>query len=105
MKLIHYLDDKNINNFKKGIVENDYEIYEIYKEVPEFLFLGRSNVGKSSLINSIFNRELTNPHKTPGKTQKIEFYLMGTPKKRGTRGTIYPKYLNLDQKKFKFFIQ
>ncbi len=98
VKLIHYLDDRNINNFKKGIIENDYELYEIYKDVPEFLFLGRSNVGKSSLINSIFDRELTVPNKTPGKTQKIEFYLIGTPKKRGNRGTIYPKYLKLDQK-------
>lgn len=42
---------------------------------PEFAFLGRSNVGKSSLINSLLNRKkLVRTSKTPGKTQMINFF-------------------------------
>ena len=42
---------------------------------PEFAFIGRSNVGKSSLINSLFGRkELAYVSKQPGKTQSINFY-------------------------------
>jgi GTP-binding protein len=78
---VHYLDDRNINDFKKGIKENNYEFYDVYKNIPEFLFLGRSNVGKSSLINSLFHQKVAKDNKTPGKTQKIEFFLFGLPKK------------------------
>lgn len=46
-------------------------------EFPEFAFIGRSNVGKSSLINLITNRkELAKVSKTPGKTQTINFFLI-----------------------------
>ncbi len=46
-------------------------------EFPEFAFIGRSNVGKSSLINLIANRkELAKVSKTPGKTQTINFFLI-----------------------------
>lgn len=46
-------------------------------EMPEFAFIGRSNVGKSSLINLITNRkELAKVSKTPGKTQTINFFLI-----------------------------
>lgn len=39
--------------------------------------MGRSNVGKSSLINSIFRRkDLARVSQTPGKTQAIQFYLV-----------------------------
>ncbi|MBY5957021.1 ribosome biogenesis GTP-binding protein YihA/YsxC [Membranicola marinus] len=42
---------------------------------PEFAFIGRSNVGKSSLINSLFGRkELAYVSKQPGKTQSINYY-------------------------------
>jgi len=42
---------------------------------PEIAFIGRSNVGKSSLLNSIFNRKnLARISSTPGKTQQINFY-------------------------------
>lgn len=44
---------------------------------PEFAFIGRSNVGKSSLINLITNRkELAKVSKTPGKTQMINLFLI-----------------------------
>jgi GTP-binding protein len=40
---------------------------------PEFAFLGRSNVGKSSLINSLLGRKLAHVSSTPGKTRTINF--------------------------------
>lgn len=44
---------------------------------PQFAIVGRSNVGKSSLINSMFNRkDLARVSQTPGKTQAIQFYLV-----------------------------
>ena len=42
---------------------------------PEFLLVGRSNVGKSSFINTILNRkELAHTSSKPGKTQTLNFY-------------------------------
>lgn len=42
---------------------------------PEFAFAGKSNVGKSSLINSLMNRKsLARTSSQPGKTQTINFY-------------------------------
>lgn len=47
-------------------------------ERPEFVFSGRSNVGKSSLINKLCNRKkLARVSSTPGKTATINFYLVG----------------------------
>ena len=44
---------------------------------PEFAFIGRSNVGKSSLINLITGRkELAKVSQTPGKTQTINLFLI-----------------------------
>lgn len=46
---------------------------------PEFAFIGRSNVGKSSLINMLTNsRKLAKVSVTPGKTQTINHYLVNT---------------------------
>ena len=45
--------------------------------LPEFLLVGRSNVGKSSFINTIINRKnYSRTSETPGKTQTINFYLV-----------------------------
>lgn len=42
---------------------------------PEFLLVGRSNVGKSSFINTIINRKnYAHTSSTPGKTQTLNFY-------------------------------
>jgi GTP-binding protein len=44
---------------------------------PQFAFIGRSNVGKSTLINTILKRKaLARVSQTPGKTQAIQFYLI-----------------------------
>ena len=43
--------------------------------LPEVAFAGRSNVGKSSLINGLLNRKkLARTSSQPGKTQTINFY-------------------------------
>ena len=55
--------------------------------IPEYAFIGRSNVGKSSLINAMMNRkDLAKTSQTPGKTQLInhfyvneEWYLTDLP--------------------------
>ena len=46
-------------------------------EKPEYLLVGRSNVGKSSFINTVINRKnYARTSATPGKTQTINFYLV-----------------------------
>ena len=46
-------------------------------EKPEFLMVGRSNVGKSSFINTLINRKnYARTSSNPGKTQTINFYLV-----------------------------
>jgi len=45
------------------------------ESLPEFCFAGRSNVGKSSLLNKITNkRKLARTSNTPGKTQQMNYY-------------------------------
>lgn len=47
-------------------------------DLPEIAFVGRSNVGKSSLINALFNRKnLARTSRTPGRTQEINFFKLG----------------------------
>lgn len=64
----------NINNarFEKGAVKpNQYPD----NDIPEITFVGRSNVGKSSLINGLLNRKsLARVAAKPGKTREINFY-------------------------------
>ncbi len=44
---------------------------------PEFAFIGRSNVGKSSLVNLLLGRKsMARVSKQPGKTQEINYYLV-----------------------------
>lgn len=46
-------------------------------ELPEVAFAGRSNVGKSSLINALINRKKLAPTSgQPGKTRTIDFYII-----------------------------
>ena len=46
-----------------------------HKNLPEFAFIGRSNVGKSSLINCLVDRkELARTSSKPGKTQTLNLY-------------------------------
>jgi GTP-binding protein len=48
--------------------------------VPEIAFAGRSNVGKSSLLNKLTNRSsLARTSNTPGRTQELNFFEVGVP--------------------------
>ena len=58
---------------KSAVYEKDYP----EKKGIEFSFIVRSNVGKSSLINSLTNRRnLARTSKTPGRTQLINYFLI-----------------------------
>ncbi len=65
---------KHADFVKSAVFEKDYpeELGPI-----EFAFVGRSNVGKSSLINSITTRnKLARTSKTPGRTQLINYFVI-----------------------------
>lgn len=65
---------KQADFVKSAVYEKDYpeELTNI-----EFAFVGRSNVGKSSLINSLTGRnKLAKTSKTPGRTQLINYFLI-----------------------------
>lgn len=65
----------NINNVK---FETSFGISSQLKEsdMPEIVFSGKSNVGKSSLINKFFNRKnLARVSGVPGKTTTINFFI------------------------------
>ena len=58
----------------KGITGTDDILYD---GIPQIAFVGRSNVGKSSVINSLVNqKELVKVGKKPGKTTEINFFLI-----------------------------
>ena len=64
-------------NFNKAEFFASYGEYKqlLPSEKTEFAFAGRSNVGKSSLINKIFNRKsLARVSAVPGKTATVNFY-------------------------------
>jgi GTP-binding protein len=49
-------------------------------DAPEIAFAGRSNVGKSSLLNALTNRRaLARTSNTPGRTQELNFFDVGDP--------------------------
>lgn len=50
-------------------------VYEKLPDLPEVAFAGRSNVGKSSLINALLNRKsLVRTSKQPGKTRNVNYF-------------------------------
>ncbi len=58
-----------------------YKSYNKFNDLPEspfpeFAFIGRSNVGKSSLLNNLANKTIAQCSSTPGKTKLINFFLV-----------------------------
>ena len=67
------MEIKKAEFVKSAVLEKDYPEFNGI----EFSFIGRSNVGKSSLINSLTNRRsLARTSKTPGRTQLINYFLI-----------------------------
>ncbi len=67
-------------NFHLAAFEQAFGLSQqlVRSDLPEFVFAGRSNVGKSSLLNRIFNRRsLARVSSMPGKTATINFYRVG----------------------------
>jgi GTP-binding protein len=64
----------NTSEYLKSVVKVvDYPNHDM----PQYLLMGRSNVGKSSFINALANRKkLAYTSSKPGKTQTLNFYLM-----------------------------
>jgi GTP-binding protein len=50
--------------------------------VPEIAFLGRSNVGKSSLLNALVGEKAAKVSQTPGRTRAINFFALLDPSER-----------------------
>ena len=84
-------------------------------DLMEIAFAGKSNVGKSSLINALLNRKsLARTSATPGKTQTINFYNVNkelylvdlpgygyakvSPKEKEQWGKLIERYLNTSKK-------
>ena len=63
---------------KQEFIKSVFDLKDLPKNnLPEVILCGRSNVGKSSFINSIFNRKnLAKTSSTPGKTRSINYYLI-----------------------------
>ncbi len=78
--------------------------------LPEFAFIGRSNVGKSSLINMITNKKgLAKTSATPGKTQAINHFLINKDHEAwflvDLPGYGYAKSAKTNRKKWEKFIR
>lgn len=61
------------SRFIKGIVQDDSVMND---GIPQVAFIGRSNVGKSSLINTLTKSKISRISSSPGSTREINFYLI-----------------------------
>lgn len=101
---------------KQEFTKSVYKLSQIPEDdFPEIILCGRSNVGKSTFLNSIFNRKnLAKTSSTPGKTRSInfyniddKFYFVDLPgygyartslQERESWGRMLSKYIELSQK-------
>lgn len=75
-------------------------------DLPEVAFSGRSNVGKSSLINKLVARKaLARTSATPGKTATINFYRLDTLRLVDLPGYGYAKVSQAEKKRWQGLIQ
>lgn len=73
--------------------------------LPEIVFSGKSNVGKSSLINKLLNRKaLARTSATPGKTATINFYRLDTLRFVDLPGYGYAKVSESERKRWNTLI-
>ncbi len=73
--------------------------------LPEIAFSGRSNVGKSSLINRLLNRKtLARTSATPGKTATVNFYKLNTLRLVDLPGYGYAKVSDAEKKRWRDLI-
>ena len=56
--------------------------------LPEVAFLGRSNVGKSSLLNTLMGRNICHTSKKPGRTRSMNFFAVGGEDGMGNPGKV-----------------
>jgi len=65
-------------NSQQKFIKSVYNLIDLPKNnLPEIILCGRSNVGKSSFLNSLYNRkDLAKTSSTPGKTRSINYYLI-----------------------------
>lgn len=90
-------------NFNKADFERAYGISSQLppSDAPEIAFAGRSNVGKSSLLNKLFNRkQLARVSSVPGKTVTINFYNVDDVKFVDLPGYGYAKISKQELKRF-----
>ncbi len=59
-----------VKYIKSAVLPKDYP----QTEFPEIAFVGRSNAGKSTLINTISNQKIAHVSSTPGKTRLLSFF-------------------------------
>ena len=75
-------------------------------EWPEVAFAGKSNVGKSSLINALLNRKnLARTSATPGKTATVNFYRLDTMRMVDLPGYGYAKVSASEKKRWNTLIE
>ena len=73
--------------------------------LPEIAFSGRSNVGKSSLINKLLNRKnLARTSATPGKTASINFYKLSTARFVDLPGYGFAKVSDAEKRRWRDLI-
>lgn len=59
-----------------------------FSTAPEVAFLGRSNVGKSSLLNALLGTKVCFTSKKPGRTQTMNFFAVGGEDQTGNPGKV-----------------
>lgn len=90
-------------NFQNVQFEASYGLFQQIPpcEMPEFAFSGRSNVGKSSLINKLFNRkQLARVSAMPGKTTTINFFRLDNVRFADLPGYGYAKVSKKEKKRW-----
>ena len=65
----------------------NFRTVEILK-IPEVAFLGRSNVGKSSLLNALMSKNICHTSSKPGRTRSMNFFAVGGEDGHGNAGRL-----------------